>query len=314
MNKWNFATLFLIGNFIICILLPLDGPPDHPDFSVPFFLQPSISFAETSNDIVEPTVEEATKDWKDLNWHSDLQSATQVALDKRLPILIDFSTSWCGWCRKLEADTYSDPKVWEKLDAEVVLCQIDGDQERELTRQFRVRGYPTLVVTDSRGNEILRVGGYVPPETFLNTTLSFLSCIDKVVRYEKAVLDGKVDVEANLKQEFENALPENADFLNETAWNWLTAQKDYFHSALVLSQKALNLDPENRSILDTVAKAQMLTGNLDGAVAGYRALAQVDFPNSKINLACTLAMRSTGEDGKEAVRLLRECVEEGWIP
>ena len=34
------------------------------------------------------------------------------------PVFIDFTTDWCGWCRKLEADTYSQASVGEAMKAD----------------------------------------------------------------------------------------------------------------------------------------------------------------------------------------------------
>jgi len=103
------------------------------------------------------------------------------ALNKEEPrkIFIDVYTDWCGWCKKMDRDTFSDPKVAEyvnenfyavKLDAEdqgeIVFAQ-DTTTQQMLARSMGVSGYPTIVYMKEDFKTIHVVPGYQKADAFL---------------------------------------------------------------------------------------------------------------------------------------------------
>lgn len=83
-------------------------------------------------------------------------------------VLIDFSTEWCGWCKKLDAEVFPRPEVAEAL-AKFVCAHLDAekDEGQTLAVRYGVRGFPTLVVVDAEGAEIDRIIGYRAPKAFV---------------------------------------------------------------------------------------------------------------------------------------------------
>jgi len=101
-----------------------------------------------------------------IEWLTDLNAAQTIALQQSKPIMIDFYTSWCGWCKKLDEDTYADKKVAE-VAKDFVCVKIDGDKNQALTKEYRVQGYPTIAFLKPDGTLIDSIPGYQPPEQFL---------------------------------------------------------------------------------------------------------------------------------------------------
>ena len=97
---------------------------------------------------------------------TDFEQGSEYALKNDLPVMIYFSTKWCGWCRKLERDVYTVPEVVE-MSKKFVNIRIDGDQSKELTMRYKVRGYPTIIFTDSDSEEVARIPGFAPAAPFL---------------------------------------------------------------------------------------------------------------------------------------------------
>ena len=98
------------------------------------------------------------------------------------PIFIDFWTTWCGWCKKLDKDTFSDASVVEAMKG--VLCySVDAEKSDpkaemdgvRLAQRFAARGYPYLVFTDASGELTDRISGYLPPADFLREATRILS-------------------------------------------------------------------------------------------------------------------------------------------
>jgi thiol:disulfide interchange protein len=86
------------------------------------------------------------------------------------PILYDFSAEWCGPCRVMEREVFSDPKAAEQLQQRFVPVKV-VDRQREdgrnppdigaLQARYHVQAFPTLVVAYADGRELERVEGYI---------------------------------------------------------------------------------------------------------------------------------------------------------
>jgi len=46
-----------------------------------------------------------------LEWREDAKEALEQAKTERRPALLDATADWCASCKKLEKETFSDPKV-----------------------------------------------------------------------------------------------------------------------------------------------------------------------------------------------------------
>ncbi len=113
-------------------------------------------------------------------WLTDFPKAQSQARSEKKAMLVDFTGSdWCGWCIRLQREVFSKPEFDEYARKNLVLVEVDFPKRkaqsdallranRALAQRFSVEGYPTLVVLDSAGKELGRLG-YEPggPKPFL---------------------------------------------------------------------------------------------------------------------------------------------------
>ncbi len=103
-------------------------------------------------------------------WMTDLDAAKAKAQAEGKAVLVDFTGSdWCGWCIRLKKDVFDKPAFGEYARDKLVLVEVDVphnpefDQEllrrnRELCEQYKVDGFPTIMVVTPAGDV---VGGFV---------------------------------------------------------------------------------------------------------------------------------------------------------
>lgn len=103
-------------------------------------------------------------------WLTDFDKARQEALEKKLPILANFSgCDWCGWCIKLDKDVFTQKEFKAFARERVVLFRacIPNDnrprtdldvQNEQLLLNYGVEGFPTVLLLDAGGKVIARTG------------------------------------------------------------------------------------------------------------------------------------------------------------
>ena len=96
-----------------------------------------------------------------VNWIPTLKKAKEIAARENKFIVIDVSASWCGPCRKMALEVYPDPEFITFTENNVFML-IDAEEDNEgivLAREFKVKSFPSILVLDSRGEEIDRLSG-----------------------------------------------------------------------------------------------------------------------------------------------------------
>jgi thioredoxin-related protein len=113
------------------------------------------------------------------NWNEGYEKA--IKTNKIL--LVDTYTEWCGWCKKMDRDTYSNPEVIKKLNQYFVVVKFNpeiacstykvGDQTLSnkqlysMLCQGKSTGFPTTYYITPSKNSLVIDPGYKGPEEFL---------------------------------------------------------------------------------------------------------------------------------------------------
>lgn len=123
-----------------------------------FLLTLIISFSTAS----QPAVEN--------NWLTDYESAFVKAKQENKHVLINFTGSdWCGWCKRLDAEVFTQPEFQKYAKENLVLLKLDFPRRtpqskeekiknQQLAQQFAVRGFPTILIAKANQQVVLRTG------------------------------------------------------------------------------------------------------------------------------------------------------------
>jgi thiol-disulfide isomerase/thioredoxin len=103
-------------------------------------------------------------------WHRDPSEAARLAYAGDRLVVIDVFTDWCGWCKKMDREIYTDRRI-AALSREYVFLKLNAEDRgagQEFARVAGVRGFPTTVILNSKGEVLAAKTGFIPtPEAFL---------------------------------------------------------------------------------------------------------------------------------------------------
>jgi len=96
--------------------------------------------------------------------------ALQLAKEQNKPVFLDLSTSWCGYCKRMKANVYTDAEVAGYYNSTFINVSVDTEKGEgiQLAQKYGVRGYPTFVFLNPDGSLAKQSSGYRNPEKFLN--------------------------------------------------------------------------------------------------------------------------------------------------
>jgi len=82
-------------------------------------------------------------------------------------VMIDFYTTWCGPCKKLDKTTWKDEKVQAWLEENTIPLKVNAEKLRPVAKKFDVAAYPTIVFVDGDKKVVGRFIGYKAPDEFI---------------------------------------------------------------------------------------------------------------------------------------------------
>lgn len=134
-----------------------------------------------------PNLKEENEEEK-ITWYTIEEVEELVKEDPKM-VFIDVYTDWCGWCKRMDATTFSDPEVAKEMNEHFYAVKFDGEDKN--TVNFRGQdfkfvasgrngynelaaallqgklSYPTVVFLDENLDVLQPLPGYRTAEQFL---------------------------------------------------------------------------------------------------------------------------------------------------
>ena len=105
-------------------------------------------------------------------WLTDYKQALANGKANKKIVFADFTGSdWCGFCIKLKKEVLDTDDLKKMAADKFVLLELDyprakeqsdeqKQQNADLAKQFKVHGFPTIILLDGDGKELGRIVGY----------------------------------------------------------------------------------------------------------------------------------------------------------
>jgi len=139
---------------------------------------------------------------KEINWMS-YDEGLKLARESGKHIFVNFTTKWCGYCKKMNVTTFAEPEVVEMLSDHFISIKVDGDSKNELdingykiterdlsVAEFRVRGYPTYWLLKPDGEKLGYVSGYQQSGNFLDMLFFMKESLYDKMKFEDYMKNG----------------------------------------------------------------------------------------------------------------------------
>jgi len=100
-------------------------------------------------------------------WQTDIEAALREASQSGQPVLMQFTASWCSYCKRMEKGTWTDPTLVERVSADFVTVLVDADEHRDLLQDLEIKGLPTVLVVSPKLEVIHRISGFQTAEAMM---------------------------------------------------------------------------------------------------------------------------------------------------
>jgi thioredoxin-related protein len=123
-----------------------------------------------------------------LKWYS-FEEAFQLNKKKPKKVLVDIYTDWCGWCKKMDAETFTNPTIVDYLAKNYYCVKLNAERKdtiiidgvtfvnpnpegKRSTHQLAVdllkgqMSYPSYVFLNEKSEWLTVVPGYHPAKEF----------------------------------------------------------------------------------------------------------------------------------------------------
>lgn len=97
---------------------------------------------------------------QEVQWRTNYNLARKEAQATNRPLLLDFGTQQCYWCRSLDATTFRDARVAQLLNEKFVPLKIDAASDARLTEALQIRSFPTMVIAAPDGRILEAIEGF----------------------------------------------------------------------------------------------------------------------------------------------------------
>ena len=116
----------------------------------------------------------------------EMEAARKKASDQQLMLFVDVYATWCGPCKIMDREVYTDPGVALYMNTHFVNVRLDGETDygRRYAADQKLQGYPSMFVFDSEGESVSSLIGFMPAEELVLSLQGTVENYDVVRKYK----------------------------------------------------------------------------------------------------------------------------------
>ena len=154
-----------------------------------FYLLSFFAILFFSNSLFAQSASSGSNGTAEVKWYN-FEDGIKLARKKHKFVIVDIYTDWCGWCKRMDNETFRDPSVVSYMNENFVAIKLNAEGNDPIafngtiytnpapskprsTHQLAIAlvgsrlAYPTYIYLDSKGKTITATQGYSQPEDLL---------------------------------------------------------------------------------------------------------------------------------------------------
>ena len=128
----------------------------------------------------------------------EMEAVQKQASDQMLMLFVDVYATWCGPCKMMDQQVYTDPAVGDYMNARFVNVRLDGESEygMQYVAEQQLEGYPTMYIFSDEGDRVSKIVGFTPGEELVASLTTTSEGYQKVKKYRTLHMKGTLEAEA----------------------------------------------------------------------------------------------------------------------
>jgi thioredoxin-related protein len=122
----------------------------------------------------------------------DYDKGMKKAKVAKKPIFLNFYANWCGYCRKMESETFADRTVANVLQDSFIPIRLNSDKQPRISASYGVRGLPFFWFLTAKAERIAALPGYIPKDMFVKYLKYIESSSYKKMDFQQFMQSGNV--------------------------------------------------------------------------------------------------------------------------
>lgn len=119
---------------------------------------------------------------EELKWYQ-FDEGYKIAQKKNKIMLVDLYTDWCGWCKRMDRDTYAKSEIIGLINQDFIAVKFNpeitgvtytfegkkyssGEELARVLSKYQLSGYPTTVFYYPKSKKTNVLGGYYDASKF----------------------------------------------------------------------------------------------------------------------------------------------------
>ncbi len=207
-------------------------------------------------------------------FHGTWDEALAKAKEEEKPIFVDCYTTWCGPCKRMAKNVFTQAHVGEMFNGSYINVKLDMETKegRKFGSKYPVSAYPTLYFIDATGEVLHKVKGGQQADPLVQMAKFVLGKVDYSQDFAKAYEEG--NREPQLVYDYVRALNKSNKSCVKVANEYLKTQKNLdsefnqkfiYEAAYEADSKVFDLLIKNRKNIETLVGVQEVKDRIEKA-------------------------------------------------
>lgn len=127
----------------------------------------------------------------------EMEAAQKKASDGQVMLFVDVYATWCGPCKMMDREVYTDPAVAEYMNENFVSVRMDGETDygRIYAEAQELQGYPSMFIFSRNGEPVSRIVGFTPAEELIVSLKGTVEGFKEIKAYQTLYQRGTLEEE-----------------------------------------------------------------------------------------------------------------------